>query len=81
MKIKYSLKLPKSASHIATAFVLSVFMTAVISAISTIRNIGMTAKVFETWPSAWFLSWIIAFPTLLLVLPVVRRVVKAITKE
>jgi len=80
LALKFSFKLPKSAVHIATSFVLSIFMTGVISAISTVRNIGFDASFFEMWPSAWLLSWVIAFPTLVLVLPVVKRIISAITK-
>jgi hypothetical protein len=30
---------------------------------------------------AWFLSWLVAFPTLLLVLPVVRRIVGLVVQQ
>ncbi|WP_449376272.1 DUF2798 domain-containing protein, partial [Bosea thiooxidans] len=36
---------------------------------------GPTAAFIQTWPVSWALSWVVAFPTLLLVLPVVRRLV------
>ncbi|EJT03268.1 hypothetical protein RCCGE510_24089 [Rhizobium sp. CCGE 510] len=32
------------------------------------------------WPSAWALSWAIAFPVLLLMLPVVKRVTAVIVE-
>jgi len=56
-------------------FVLSVIMTFVVSAVSTLRSLGLSADFLSTWPVAWGLSWLVAFPTLLAVLPVVRRVV------
>lgn len=56
-------------------FFLSVLMTFVVSAISTLKALGPTVEFLQTWPSSWALSWIVAFPTLLLVLPVVRRLV------
>ncbi|WP_376741448.1 DUF2798 domain-containing protein [Sinorhizobium psoraleae] len=33
------------------------------------------------WPHAWGASWAIAFPSLMLVLPVVRRIVGAIVEQ
>ncbi|EPH31988.1 hypothetical protein L293_1764 [Acinetobacter gyllenbergii CIP 110306 = MTCC 11365] len=34
---------------------------------------GFEQFSFATWMSAWGISWLIAFPVLLLVLPVVRK--------
>ena len=52
-----------------------VLMTFVVSGISTVKALGLTAEFLQTWPGAWALSWLVAFPTLLLVLPLVRRLV------
>lgn len=56
-------------------FVLSVLMTLIVSAVSTLKSLGPSAAFLTTWPQAWFLSWLVAFPALLLVLPLVRRIV------
>lgn len=45
------------------------------SAISTLKSLGPTPAFVMTWPTAWALSWLVAFPTLLAVLPLVRRIV------
>jgi hypothetical protein len=55
------------------ALLLSVVMTMVVSAVSTLRGVGLTDAFLRVWLSAWGLSWLIAFPTLLLILPLVRR--------
>jgi hypothetical protein len=34
-----------------------------------------------TWPTAWALSWLVAFPTLLMVLPLVRRIVALVVES
>ncbi|ESQ83875.1 hypothetical protein AEAC466_11140 [Asticcacaulis sp. AC466] len=54
---------------------LSVMMTFVVSAISTFKNIGLANNFAACWMAAWGMSWVIAFPTLLLALPLVRRLV------
>jgi hypothetical protein len=54
---------------------LSVTMTCVISFIVTALGFGLTAELLRRWPIAWGASWLVAFPTLLLVLPIVRRLV------
>ncbi|PDT88216.1 hypothetical protein CO669_21570 [Bradyrhizobium sp. Y36] len=55
--------------------VLSILITAIVSVISTLRSLGPTPAFPATWPGACGLSWPVAFPTLLLVLPLVRRIV------
>lgn len=68
-------KLPARYAGIVMPLALSVLMTFVVSAIATARSLGFGPDFLATWPTAWGLSWVAAFPTLLLVLPVVRRVV------
>ncbi|CAN7168904.1 DUF2798 domain-containing protein [Acidovorax sp. LjRoot194] len=57
---------------------LSLLMTFIVSLISTLRVAGFTLDVLRLWMSSWALSWLVAFPTLLLVLPLVRRATAAI---
>jgi len=68
-------RLPARYAGVAMPFFLSVLMTFVVSGISTLKALGLTAEFLQTWPGAWALSWIVAFPTLLVVLPLVRRLV------
>lgn len=68
-------RLPARFAGVVMPFFLSVLMTFVVSGISTLKALGPTAEFLRTWPGAWALSWLVAFPTLLLVLPVVRRLV------
>jgi hypothetical protein len=68
-------KLPSRYAAIVMPLVLSVLMTFVVSAISTLRSLGPTPAFIATWPAAWGISWLVAFPTLLAVLPLVRRIV------
>jgi hypothetical protein len=68
-------KLPARYASIIMPLVLSIIMTFVVSAIATFKSLGPTPAFLATWPSAWALSWLVAFPTLLAVLPLVRRIV------
>ncbi|HXI09001.1 MAG: DUF2798 domain-containing protein [Bradyrhizobium sp.] len=68
-------KLPARYTAVVMPLVLSVLMTFVVSAISTFRSLGPTPAFLATWPSAWAISWLVAFPTLLAVLPLVRKIV------
>jgi len=67
-------KLPNRYTSIVLPFLLSVIMTFVVSIVSTLRSLGLEEFSLYVWMSAWVISWLIAFPTLLLVLPVVRKI-------
>lgn len=73
-------RLSARRAAILTPLVLSIIMTFVVSAVSTLRGIGLSPAFFGTWMSAWGISWLVAFPTLLLVLPLVRRIVSLLVE-
>ncbi len=68
-------KLPARYAHFMLPLVISVFMSCIVSGVATLHSTGMSPDFVHTWMGAWGLSWVIAFPTLLTVLPVARRVV------
>jgi hypothetical protein len=67
------MKLPSSYARIVMPLILSVVMTCVVSATATLRVAGWVPGFTALWLSAWAWSWLIAFPTLLVALPVARR--------
>ena len=68
-------KLPARYAAILSPLVLSLLMTFIVSLISTLKSLGFHPNLAAIWMTAWGLSWLVAFPTLLLVLPLVRRIV------
>lgn len=68
-------RLPPRYAAFVMPLVLSILMSLIVSGVSTLKSLGLGAAFLSTWPVAWFLSWLVAFPTLLLVLPLVRRIV------
>jgi hypothetical protein len=68
-------RLPPRYAAFVMPFVLSILMSFVVSGVSTLKSLGIGAAFLSTWPLAWLLSWLVAFPTLLLILPLVRRIV------
>jgi hypothetical protein len=68
-------RLPPRYAAFVMPLVLSILMSLIVSGVSTLKSLGMGAAFLSTWPVAWFLSWLVAFPTLLVVLPLVRRIV------
>lgn len=56
-------------------FVLSAFMSLIVSGIATFRNAGLADAFLSLWINAWLPSWLVAFPTVLVVAPLARRLV------
>ena len=73
-------KLPARYMAIVLPLLLSLLMTFVISGVSTLMSLGPTRAFVATWPAAWALSWFVAFPTLVGVLPLVRRIVALVVE-
>jgi len=70
--------IPSRLAPIAFGFVLSCFMSLLVSGIATLRNIGVTEGFLEFWMEAWLPSWAIGFPVVLVVAPIARRIVNAL---
>ena len=66
-------KFPAKAAGLIMPLLLSILMTFIVSFVSTLKSLGLDAFTLTGWLSAWGLSWLIAFPALLLVLPVVKK--------
>ena len=73
-------KLPARSAAWVMPLLLSLLMTFIVSLISTLRVVGLSMDLPPLWMSSWALSWLAAFPTLLLVLPLVRRLTAAIVE-
>jgi len=71
-------KLPARFGPIVMPFLLSLLMTCLVSLISTARSVGVTPELLRLWPGSWALSWLVAFPVTLIVLPIVRRLTAAV---
>jgi hypothetical protein len=56
-------------------FVLSGLMSFIVSGISTFRNAGIGDGFLALWIGAWLPSWFVAFPVVLVVAPLARRLV------
>ncbi|MCK7634273.1 MULTISPECIES: DUF2798 domain-containing protein [unclassified Shewanella] len=70
-------KLPAKYATVVMPFFLSILMSCIVSGISTFNGVGASPQFIELWLGAWLISWIVAFPTLLMVLPLVRKLTAA----
>ena len=68
-------KLPARSQVIVMPMILSLLMSGVVSAISTLRAFGLVEDIHWRILQAWGVSYVVAFPVALFVLPVVKRIV------
>ena len=73
-------RLPARYAVLVMPLLLSILMTFVVSMVSTLRSIGLAPGFMVIWLGAWGLSWLVAFPTLLVVLPLVRKATAALVE-
>ncbi len=74
-------RLPARAAPLVLPFVPTLAMSGTVSATFAVNAPGFTAEVLRDWPVAWMMSWLVAFPTMLVVLPAVRRVVAMLVER
>ena len=72
--------MPARYAPILFGFILSALMSFLVSGIATFRNAGLVDGFFSIWISAWLPCWLIAFPVVLVVAPIARRLVGVLVK-
>lgn len=73
--------IPARYAQILFAFILSGVMSLLVSGISTWLTTGFTAQLPSAWIGSWLPSWMIAFPAVLVLAPLTRRLVTRLTRE
>lgn len=67
--------IPARFAPVVFGFILSGLMSCIVSGIATFRVLDADTPLLGAWMAAWIFSWLVAFPTVLLVAPVTRRIV------
>lgn len=65
--------IPRRYEFPVFGFLLSGMMSFIVSGIATLINAGPVRALPALWIASWLPAWSVAFPTLLLVAPLVRR--------
>lgn len=73
--------IPKKYEPLLFGLILSGLMSFMVSGIATFRALGLIPGFFASWISAWLTAWLFAFPTVLLVTPVARRMVRLVIRK
>lgn len=73
--------IPKKYAPILFGLLLSGLMSFLVAGISTLRAVGPVDGFMGIWLGAWLTAWAIAFPAVLVVAPITRRLVDRLTQN
>ncbi len=71
---------PARFAPFAFGFVFSALMSLMVSGIATIRTAGMIDGFADLWLRASLPSWAMAFPVVLVIAPLTRRIVGSLVR-
>ena len=66
-------------SSVLFGLTLSGLMSCIVSGTSTLRASGLPPGFVGQWMGSWITAWAVAFPAVLIVAPVTRRLVARLT--
>ena len=75
------MKLPASYMRFALPLGTTFFMTFLVSGVATWRALCDAPGMFGTWMASWMIAWAVAFPTMVVMMPRVRRWLSYIIEE
>ncbi|GAB5387224.1 MAG: DUF2798 domain-containing protein [Alphaproteobacteria bacterium] len=74
-------RFPRRAEPLLFGAILSAIMSGVVSFITILRTVDLDSTFLPIWLQAWGGSWVIAFPTVLVVAPLVRLIVVRLVEQ
>ncbi|WP_319381300.1 DUF2798 domain-containing protein [Thiomicrorhabdus sp.] len=66
--------------HFVFAFFMALFMSFLMSGVISAMNVGIPENFLVIWFHAWWTAFIIAYPSVLFVSPIVRRITNKLVR-
>lgn len=63
------------------SFFMALLMSGIMSFVISVFNVGMVSNIITLWLQAWSFAFIVAFPTIMIVSPVVHKLVSFVLHE
>lgn len=67
-------KLPPKYALLLVPLLMSGLMSGIVCAVNLLRAMGWTWEAVAAWPTTWLMAWAVAFPAVMLVMPLVKRI-------
>ncbi|MDX2367129.1 MAG: DUF2798 domain-containing protein [Colwellia sp.] len=63
------------------SFFMSLLMSGIMSFVISVFNVGMVANIITLWLKAWSFAFVVAFPTIIIVSPLVHKLVSLVLHD
>ncbi|MEW6984146.1 DUF2798 domain-containing protein [Colwelliaceae bacterium 6471] len=63
------------------SFFMALLMSGIMSFVISVFNVGMVANIITIWLQAWSFAFIVAFPTIIIISPLVHKLVALVLHE
>jgi len=73
--------IPPRLAPVLIALVVSGGMSFLVSGLATWRALGVVERFFGLWMGSWAYAWLVAFPALVILRPMVTRAVMAMVRK
>ena len=73
--------IPGKYQQLVFAFFMAGLMSCLMSLVISIFNVGLVDNILQIWLHAWGFAFVVAFPAVLVVVPLVRRLVTLAIKK
>ena len=71
----------KKYQHFVFVFFMALFMSCIMSFFISLFNVGLVENVLYIWLKDWCFAFFVAFPVVLLISPMVRKLVDILIKN
>ncbi len=72
--------IPKKYEFLLFALLMSGFMSFLMSGVISFINVGLVDNFLHIWGSSFVMAYMVAFPSVVLVVPMVRKLVSKLIK-
>jgi hypothetical protein len=63
------------------SFFMALLMSGIMSFVISVFNVGLVENIMTIWLQAWSFAFVIAFPTIIMVSPIVHKLVSLVLSE
>jgi hypothetical protein len=67
--------------RIVFSFFMALLMSCIMSFVISVFNVGLVSNIITIWLKAWSFAFIVAFPTIMMVSPIVHKLVALVLHE
>lgn len=73
--------IPSKYHRVVFSFFMALLMSCIMSLVISVFNVGLVSNIVMIWLKAWSFAFIVAFPAILVVSPVVHKLVALVLHE